>query len=316
MNDSDQIHPVSVVLATRNRRSELERALRSCLLQEPAVEVIVVDDGSTDGTAEVVRARFPSVRLQRSEVSRGYIYQRNRGVELARGEWIVSLDDDAEFSSPTVVAEAVREFGPPRVGAVTIPWRNVPEHRHLSDKAPDAHGIYCTRSYTGLAHVIRRDIFLSLGGYRECLVHGSEELDLGVRMLNRGWVIRLGSAPPVFHHESKIRNVRRQARFAARNAVLFCLQHAPARRLPLHLTGTVLGTVIYGCRQGHLAERIRGLCAGFAGGIQRLGEREALRPEVYQIYRRMTAAGMLDLAAIEEILPPVLTGLVARAPQG
>src|SRR5947209_3991622 len=92
---------VSVVIVTKNRKSQLAVALESALRQSADPEVVVIDDGSTDGTAELVRTRFPQARLERSETSQGCVVQRNRGARLASGSVVFSIDDDAAFSAPT-----------------------------------------------------------------------------------------------------------------------------------------------------------------------------------------------------------------------
>jgi glycosyltransferase involved in cell wall biosynthesis len=59
---------VSIMIATRNRVAELLTTLQACLEQDwPSIEIIVGDDASTDGTSEVVRIRFPMVKLFRNE---------------------------------------------------------------------------------------------------------------------------------------------------------------------------------------------------------------------------------------------------------
>ena len=88
---------VSVVIPTFNRRPLLERALQSVLAQTvPAHEVIVVDDGSTDGTAEMVASQFPEVGLVRQK-NRGVSAARNVGIRASAGEWIALLDSDDEW---------------------------------------------------------------------------------------------------------------------------------------------------------------------------------------------------------------------------
>jgi len=86
---------VSVIIPTFNRAWCLEETLRSVLDQTfKNFEVIVVDDGSTDGTAALLR-QFPQVRVHRWEDNRGVSAARNWGVEMmARGEWICFLDSD------------------------------------------------------------------------------------------------------------------------------------------------------------------------------------------------------------------------------
>jgi glycosyltransferase involved in cell wall biosynthesis len=87
---------VSVVIPTWNRAQLVERAITSVLAQSrPPEEVIVVDDGSTDNTADVV-GRFSAVIYERIEQS-GVSAARNHGIRRARGEWIAFLDSDDEW---------------------------------------------------------------------------------------------------------------------------------------------------------------------------------------------------------------------------
>jgi glycosyltransferase involved in cell wall biosynthesis len=88
---------VSVVIPTHNRAELVLRAVRSVLAQtRPAEQVIVVDDGSTDDTGPLVRTQFGSVDYLAQE-NRGVSAARNRGIEVATGEWIALLDSDDEW---------------------------------------------------------------------------------------------------------------------------------------------------------------------------------------------------------------------------
>ncbi len=94
---SDRDSAVSVVIPTYNRRGLLPRALNSVLSQiHPAREIIVVDDGSTDGTADMVRTKYPQVKLIVQE-NRGVSAARNAGILCAGGEWLAFLDSDDEW---------------------------------------------------------------------------------------------------------------------------------------------------------------------------------------------------------------------------
>ena len=88
---------VSVVIPTHDRRDLLADALRGVLEQSGGVdlEVLVVDDGSSDGSAEMVRGlREPRIRLLHHEAAAGVSAARNRGIAEADGEWVALLDDD------------------------------------------------------------------------------------------------------------------------------------------------------------------------------------------------------------------------------
>lgn len=91
------MNTVSVIIPAYNRRTVLARALRSVLDQKPDPdEVLVVDDGSTDGTSEWLAREFPSVLLIR-QANQGPAAARNRGIEKAKGTWVAFLDSDDEW---------------------------------------------------------------------------------------------------------------------------------------------------------------------------------------------------------------------------
>ena len=102
---------VSIIIPVFNRERHVQRAIRSCLVQtEPNFEIIVVDDGSTDGSREAVR-RFDDPRLRLFAQSRnmGVGTARNCGVSEARADWIVFLDSDDELV-PEAVATVVERI--------------------------------------------------------------------------------------------------------------------------------------------------------------------------------------------------------------
>lgn len=87
---------VSIVVTTYNGRAWIDRALRSALRQtHPNIEVILVDDASTDGTWEYVQQQYgDTVRLLRNERNRGPSASRNRAIDVASGDWFMQLDGD------------------------------------------------------------------------------------------------------------------------------------------------------------------------------------------------------------------------------
>jgi glycosyltransferase involved in cell wall biosynthesis len=141
---------VSVVIPTRNRLDLLAQTLHTVLLQQVALEVIVVDEGSTDGTtAWLSGLGEPRVVSIRHEVPRGLATARNVGLAASRGRWVAFVDDDDlwmphKLTSQLELAERERASwayggvlditGEPTLLRVTIPsprevarlpWRNV-----------------------------------------------------------------------------------------------------------------------------------------------------------------------------------------------
>lgn len=87
---------VSVIIPTYNVEKYIEKAIQSVLDQTyPNIEIIVVDDGSTDHTVDVVRSFHDErIKLFINERNMGPSYSRNRGIKEAKGEWIAFLDGD------------------------------------------------------------------------------------------------------------------------------------------------------------------------------------------------------------------------------
>lgn len=294
----------TVVISTLNRKEELAVALRSAVAQSIPVEVLVVDDGSRDGTADLIRTEFPRVRVIRHETPQGYIASRNEGARLATGEILFSIDDDAEFSSPFVVEQTLQDFHDPRIGAVAIPFIEPHKQNAVLQHAPDAETAWVTDSYVGTAHALRRDLFLSLGGYRTHLVHQGEERDLSIRMLDRGRVVRLGTSDLIRHHESPKRDRRRMDYYGRRNDILFAWENVPLPWLPLHCGGTTLNGLRAGLVRGGLPAMLRGIAGGYGSCLRYWSERAPVAAATYHLARRLRKEGPLRLDEIESSLRP------------
>lgn len=255
----------TVIVSTRNRKEHLVNAIRSAIIQTASPEVIVIDDGSTDGTSELLKSEFPEVILIHYNCSKGYIARRNEGATLATGDIIFSIDDDSEFSSPNIVEHILCEFSDFHIGAVAIPFIEPHKTDTLLQKAPDQQGIWVSDRFIGTAHAVRRDLFLKLGGYRENLIHQGEEGDFCIRMLDQGFYVRLGYSDPIIHHESPKRNYERMDYYGCRNSILFFWQNAPLRLLPLYILGTIWNCLKWTLLPYRLLTRIKGLIAGLLG---------------------------------------------------
>ncbi len=88
---------ISVIITTYNRKAYIERAVRSVLKQtRPADEILIIDDGSDDGTRELVQREYPEIRYHWQE-NLGISAARNEGIKRSDGEWIAFLDCDDEW---------------------------------------------------------------------------------------------------------------------------------------------------------------------------------------------------------------------------
>lgn len=285
----------TVVIVTKNRCDELRVAVTSAVAQNGPVDVLVIDDGSTDKTADMVRVEFPSVRILQHPESRGLVVRRNEGAREAAGDVLISIDDDAAFSTPRVVEQAVAAFDRREVGAVAIPYCDVNQGPAIHQLAPDATSVFITDKYIGTAHAVRKDLFLRLGGYREHLFHQGEEGDFCIRMLAAGWFVRLGSGDPIHHFESPKRDFQRMDHYGPRNAVLFAWQNVPFPYVLVYLPVTVMRVLLWTGQPTRFATRLAGVIEGFLACLRQ--ERKPVPARAYRLLRWLRA----------ESRPPTLT---------
>lgn len=303
-NDAkDSPFVATVVITTRNRKNDLSRAISSALSQTCRVEVIVTDDASDDGTEELVLTKFPSVKLLRSETCKGYVSQRNLAATASSTNYIFSLDDDAEFGSIDTVAITIGEFDRPEIGAVAIPHIDTLTNKVVNAPAERDGGVVCIASYTGTAHALRRDVFLSLGGYLEELTHQGEESDYCIRMLAAGYVTRLGTAPLILHHESPRRSFDRMDFYGRRNDVLFGWRYAPLLMLPFHLVATTFNGLRVAISTRRIQSHCHGLVAGWRKILSGAIRRNPVSMVVYFTFRTMKKSGCLSLDTVNNSIP-------------
>jgi glycosyltransferase involved in cell wall biosynthesis len=284
----------TIVITTRNRKDELPAAVESALKQRGSHELLIMDDGSTDGTADMVRQQYPTARLVRVEQAIGLIRQRNLAARLARGRVVISIDDDAVFTTESVVEQTLPDFDHPRVAVVAIPMCNVKYGPEVIQRAPEGSGVWCQQQFIGTAHALRRDVFLGVGGYRAHYFRQGEERDLAVRLLGQGYVVRLGRSDRIDHFESPRRDHTAVDLFGRRNDVLFAWHNAPAGALIPALLKTTLAGAVYGVKSRRLWNMLHGLTRGYCGLWQYRGYREPVTAAVWRQYQNLKAPTRLE----------------------
>lgn len=197
---------VSVILPVRDGAPTIERCLRALLAGEgEPPEVLVVDDGSTDGTPEIV-ARYP-VRLLTLGASRGPAHARNRGAELAGGEILFFVDADVEVPPGALAAAAGYLADHPQVAAVIGSYDREPadpgflsQYRNLLHHFVHQHGREEAETFWSGCGAIRRESLHAAGGFSESFRRPSvEDIELGGRLRRLGHPIRLLKGLQVKH---------------------------------------------------------------------------------------------------------------------
>ncbi|HEX5405245.1 MAG TPA: glycosyltransferase [Pseudonocardiaceae bacterium] len=187
--------PVSVIVPAYNESANIEATLRSILAGTHPVEVIVVDDGSTDGTADIVEGLGLPVRLVRQPNS-GKSTALNTGIALAGHDIIVMMDGDTVFE-PETVHRMVQPFADPTVGAVAGNVKIANRHTllgrlqhieyvigfNLDRRMQDVLG--CMPTVPGAGGAFRRSALVEVGGLSDDTI--AEDTDLTIAVGRAGW---------------------------------------------------------------------------------------------------------------------------------
>lgn len=187
--------PPTVVIATRNRREELLRTLTRLQALPEQPPIVVVDDGSADGTGEVVRSAFPAVQLVTLPASSGAA-ARNVGARLARTPYVAFSDDDSWWEPGALTRAAETLAAHPRLGLLAgrIELDAAGTADRVSERMaaaplgwePDLPGPSIL-GFPACAAVVRRHAFLASGGFSDLLSPGGAEELLALDLAAAGW---------------------------------------------------------------------------------------------------------------------------------
>jgi GT2 family glycosyltransferase len=239
---------VSAIVVNWNRRNLLRQCLHSLQAQtEAELEIIVVDNGSTDGSGEMVAAAFPAVRLIRNPDNRGYCAANNQGIVAAAGEFIALLNNDAEAEAGWAAA-MVRAMREKPVGMVACKilvhgeGRRIDKVGHLiyPDGQNRGRGTGCLDQGQfdrveevlwpdGCAALYRKEMLDEIGGFDEDFFAYADDAELGLRARIAGWHCIYTPHAVAWHHRGNTLGVAsvKRLKLIERNRVLLAAKLFP-----------------------------------------------------------------------------------------
>lgn len=285
----------SVVVPTYNRESTLRKTLDALIAQDySSYEIIVVDDGSTDGTSQWITSEFPQVRL-RCQPNHGPAAARNTGIRAATGDIVAFTDDDCVPTSAwlSVLADGYRRY--PKVAGVggyleprTEVLRCVPLARYEAFIARHVYGVNDRERVGGFDSPAggtnnmsyRLSVLERVGGFDESFRFAAgEDADLKWRICALGWQLLYVPLKVVHLHNYDWPRFRRQSFNRGRGRVQFETRrgHRPGRLVLLARLASALVRVPLDLAQmpeskfalAHFVE----LTYGFAGQWVELGQK-------------------------------------------
>ena len=231
---------LTVVIVNWNVRDLLRCCLQSIEAEASqavggfALEIVVVDNASTDGSVEMVRAEFPHVRLIANDKNRGFTVANNQGLALGQGRYLLLLNPDTEVTGGALATMVRSMDGHPEIGAlgpqlrypdgslqssrrrfptfatalvestVVQEWwgdNRVLRRYYMADTPDDA--IQSVDWLVGACLLVRRQAYEQVGGLDEDFFMYSEEMDWCRRIKDAGWLVVYLPTATVVHHEGR-----------------------------------------------------------------------------------------------------------------
>ncbi len=281
---------ISVVIVNWNGKRLLDDCLGSLRTQTfAAAEVVVVDNGSDDGSAEYVAERYPEVRLVRLAENRGYAGGNNAGIRASRGSFVALLNNDTKTDPGWLSAlENAVAASPAAVGMWASKILSF-DHPEILDNVglllyPDGlgrgkgrleqdHGQYDQAGEaffpSGCAGLYRRTMLDEIGLFDEAFFAYADDVDLGLRARLAGWRCVFVPAARVYHKYSASSSAYSPFKIflVERNRIRVLLKYFPLElvlaspfftlvRLAYHLVGALTGQGASGrFSEGHSAAR-------------------------------------------------------------
>src|SRR2546425_5353302 len=295
---------VSVVVPTHNRKSAVTRCVESILRSNyPRIEVIVVDDASTDGTFQHLSGLFPSIELIRFEYEQMVSASRNAGRKHAKGEFIFLVDDD-NVVDPDAIAELVKAINdnphagiagpimyylrdPGNVWCSGVSRNFLTSITRFSTEKPDGSASCYLTDDVPNAFMVRKRVFDEVGDFDQVgFVQHLAEGDFGMRAARKGYEAIMVPKATVWHdvpvRKWPYRGTRNlhlssseRAYHVARSRILFMRKYASPWAFVLFtvafLPPIALSHIVMILRESNISDRrgaftesyLRGLIDGF-----------------------------------------------------
>lgn len=301
----------TVIIPNYNGMRYIENCLAS-LEGEPA-DVILVDNGSGDGSRELVEEKFPNVRIIALEQNQGFCRAVNLGVEASKTTYVIFLNNDTRVEKGFVRALERALEGDEKVCAGSAQMVNL----HHPERIDDAGDYYCALGWAfaagkdkpregyrrpreifsacGGACIYRREVFLQIGMLDENHFAYLEDVDLGYRVRLFGYRSQYVPEAVVYHAGSAFSGSRYnafKAEYTARNSVYLVYKNMPPLQLlinlPLLLAGFLVKTLFY-LRKGMGGSWLRGIRKGICLCISKEGRQRRVRfiPGRLPVYGRI-----------------------------
>ncbi|WP_289291826.1 MULTISPECIES: glycosyltransferase family 2 protein [Bacteroides] len=246
---------LSIIIITWNQLSYLRNCLYSLqpVMQRKDVEVIVVDNGSEDGTCQYLTVNYPQIHLHINDCNKGVAYARNRGLELAQGNKVLFLDNDTVVNENAISGMEIYLDEHPKVGLCAC--RLIDNNNQIQDSFKSFPGLWLKiKNVLGIAktnvpdlqtvtspiepvyvigacQMIRREVIERIGLLDENIFYGPEDADYCMRIVAEGWKVVYLPQYAIVHHWRRATNKKLFSRLAWKHFCALCYFYAKYKRI-------------------------------------------------------------------------------------
>jgi GT2 family glycosyltransferase len=251
---------VSVVIVTWNRKADVLETIQSILEQSYRnIEVVVVDNASTDGTVEALKQVHPEIEVIPLEQNIGASAGRNPGITAAKGEIVFLLDSDASLGKDTI-RNAVQKFqSRPDIGVIACKVVNASTKEidrmagwifSEKDKV-DQDLEFLSFSFSECGCAIRKEVFSKAGLFWDALFIDGEGEELGLRIWDAGYAILYSPESMIYHRVSPNGRVAGCNRYyyKLRNMLYIYIVRYPWWMLPIYIPTKIAVSLIRASRR-------------------------------------------------------------------
>jgi GT2 family glycosyltransferase len=290
------VSKISVVILNWNRGADTVSALGSCLRQTCRdFEVVVWDNASDDGSADLIRRRFRNdrrVRVIDADANYGVAGGRNRAFPSTRGDIILSLDSDATVETTDAFDRIAERFEQDHlVGAMSFEHHRPDGHLMWPFRRPAA--AWQTREFEtirldGCAFAVRRSVFDRIGGFPEHFSpYGAEDQHFAINVIGIGCKVLYFPAVAIVHASVAHGRTNLQFRRHVRNSLWIPMEMFPFPHCAVSYARLAAGLFRESSEQRRVGEFVRGWAEATAGF--RIGRRRPIDARAWRRNRALVA---------------------------
>jgi len=278
---------VSINILSFNRKDDLKETLQKVFTRDyENIEVIVVDNSSTDDSVKMIKEEFPEVKLIELKENIG-IAGWNEGFKISKGEYNLVLDDDSYPEKKTIAKAVDCIQSDKKIGVVALPVFN----KRFENYETEFINKVNPNTFIGCGALIKKSVFAETGYFSELLFLYEHEIEFSMRVINAGYKIKFCVDAVVVHTNSVSNRIikkkfdHRRKYYLSRNYLLILFMHFSLINILIFAPQLVISRLIMAISEKNFFTTLSGFLGSLKYLPQIIGNRKQLNKTVQKFYR-------------------------------